>query len=237
MNRRAVLITGAARGIGRAIAAALATDHSVAITWHDADAEAAGFVAEDPAHRLALRWDALADDPAALVAATVARFGRLDGLVNNAAIGRATDLDAYDPVAAAEVMQVNALAPLALIAAALPHLKPGAAVVNISSVNARIPPASAPVYGASKAALENLTAGCAKALGPRGIRVNAVSPGAIERSHAPRPADLIAAFAADAALGRLALDTEVAQAVRFLLSGAAAGITGSVLPVSAGYRL
>lgn len=237
MTRRAVLITGAARGIGRAIAEAMASDHQVAITWLGARPEAEAFTAEDPAHRSALRWDARTDDPAALVAAVIARFGRLDGLVNNAAIGGPTDLAAYDPAAAAEVMQVNTLAPLALIAAALPHLQPGASVVNISSINARIPPAGATVYGASKAALENLTLGCAKALGPRGIRINAVSPGAVERGHAPRPPELVAAFARDTALGRLALDTEVAQAVRFLLSDAAAGITGTVLPVSAGYRL
>jgi 3-oxoacyl-[acyl-carrier protein] reductase len=135
------------------------------------------------------------------------------------------------------MMQVNALAPLALIAAALPHLSPGAAIVNITSINARSPPAGAIAYAASKAALENLTIGCAKSLGPRGIRVNAVSPGAVERDHAPRPADLIAAFTRETALGRLALDTEVAQAVRFLLSDAAAGVTGHSLPVSGGFRL
>lgn len=236
MGRRAVLVTGAARGIGRAIAEDLIRDHDVAITYNAAADQAAAFVSAHPG-ALALRWDALSDDPAALIARVTGHFGRLDGLVNNAGLIRETDLDAYDPAAAAEVMQVNALAPMALTAAALPHLGAGASVVNITSVNAQFPPASAIPYAASKAALEAATRGCAKALGPRGIRVNAVSPGAVERDHAPRPPDLVAAFTALSALGRLALDAEIAAAVRFLLSDAGSGVTGHILTVSAGYRL
>jgi 3-oxoacyl-[acyl-carrier protein] reductase len=124
-----------------------------------------------------------------------------------------------------------------VIAAALPNLAPGASIGNITSLNARFPPAGAIAFGAAKAALENLTIGCAKALGPRGIRVNAVSPGAVEHDHAPRPPDLIAAFLRETAQGRLTLDTEVASAVRFLLSDAASGITGHSLTVSGGFRL
>jgi 3-oxoacyl-[acyl-carrier protein] reductase len=236
MTRPVVLVTGAARGIGRAIADDLARDHAVAITFHTAPDPGAVFQSAGP-ERLALPFDATLDDPATLIAAVLARFGRLDALVNNAGLVRDCPIDAHDPTAAAEMMQVNALTPLALIAAALPHLSPGASIVNITSINARTPPAGAIAYGASKAALENLTIGCAKALGPRGIRVNAVSPGAVERDHAPRPPDLIAAFVRETALARLTQDTEVAATVRFLLSNAASGITGHSLAVSGGFRL
>lgn len=236
MTRPVVLITGGARGIGRAIANDLARDHAVAITFHTAPHPGAVFASQGP-DRLALPFDATRDNPALLIARVMDRFGQLDGLVNNAGLVRDASLDTFDPTAAAEMMQVNALTPLALIAAALPHLSAGASIVNITSINARTPPAGAIAYGAAKAALENLTIGCAKALGPRGIRVNAVSPGAVERDHAPRPPDLIAAFIRETALGRLPLDTEVAAAVRFLLSDAASGVTGHSLAVSGGFRL
>jgi len=236
MTQRVILVTGAARGIGRAIAEDLAQDHAVAITFHTAAGLGAAF-ASAGTDRLALPFDGTSDDPAGLIARVLDRYGRLDGLVNNAGMVRACPLDTTDPAPAAQMMQLNALLPLALTAAALPHLRPGAAIVNITSINARFPPAGAIAYAASKAALETITTGCAKALGPRGIRVNAVSPGAIERTHAPRPPETIAAFTRETALARLARDSEVAQAVRFLLSDAASGITGSILPVSAGYRL
>ncbi|TVR45965.1 MAG: SDR family oxidoreductase [Rhodobacteraceae bacterium] len=154
-----------------------------------------------------------------------------------ALIAEEPPLPEFDMARAQHILNVNTLAPMVILGAALPHLAPGASVVNITSINARFPPVGAPVYGASKAALENLTIACAKTLGPRGIRVNAVSPGAVERAHAPRPPDLIRHFTDGSALGRLALQDEIASAVRFLLSSAASGITGTVLEVSAGYRL
>ncbi|TVP97463.1 MAG: SDR family oxidoreductase [Roseinatronobacter sp.] len=237
MTRRVILITGAARGIGRAIADVLAPDHDLAITYKTAAEDAAVFCQQHP-QTLALQADLRSADPTALIASVIARFGRLDGLVNNAGlISAEPPPDAFDMALAQDILCVNALAPMALISAALPHLPRGGAIVNITSINARFPPASAPVYGASKAALENLTIGCAKALGPRGIRVNAVAPGAIERDYAPRSAEMIQRFTDETALARLAQLDEVAQAVRFLLSDAASGITGTVLPVSAGFRL
>lgn len=237
MTRRVILITGAARGIGRAIADALAPDYDLAITYNTAAEDAAVFCQQHP-RTLALQADLRDADPTALIASVIARFGRLDGLVNNAGlISAEPPLEAFDMALAQDILRVNALAPMALVSAALPHLQRGAAIVNITSINARFPPASAPIYGASKAALENLTIGCAKALGARGIRVNAVAPGAIERDYAPRSAEMIQRFTDETALARLAELDEVAQAVRFLLSDAASGMTGSVLPVSAGFRL
>lgn len=232
MITKTVLITGGARGIGKAIADELAQDHDVAITWMSTRPE------DLPDSILALQSDltkpGAADD---VVAQIVKRFGRLDVIVNNAGQVAPSPVDAHDAPALRTILDVNLLAPDALLTAALPHLDPGAAIVNISSVNAVLPPMGAAIYGASKAALNLWTRGMAKELGPRGIRVNAVAPGAVNIPEDPRPDDLTELFVRETALGHLARPEDIAAAVRFLASDAAASITGEVLTVSGGYRL
>ncbi|MDC0136389.1 SDR family oxidoreductase, partial [Sulfitobacter sp.] len=99
------------------------------------------------------------------------------------------------------------------------------------------PPKGAAIYGASKAALDLWTRAMAKELGPRGIRVNAVAPGAVNIAQAPRDAELTKAFEEMTALGQLAEPSDIADAVCFLASDRARAITGEVLTVSGGYRL
>ena len=232
---RVALVTGGARGIGRAIAVDLARDHRLAISHNTTDP--AALLVEHPAIA-AFRADL--SDPAAakpLVDAVIAAFGRLDVIVNNAGTVAETPMDAKDFAAHRANLDVNLIAPAAILAAALPHLGPGASIVNITSINARLPPVGAAFYGASKAGLDLWTRGAAKELGPRGIRVNAVAPGATERPESPRPQELIDLFARDTALGRTARPEEIAAAVRFFASDAASFITGEILTVSGGYRL
>lgn len=229
------LVTGGARGLGAAIVRDLARDHRVVFTYRGAAAPAAALAAELPG-ALALPAD-FADPavPEALIARTLDATGRLDLLVNAAGTVEEEDPLAFDLASAERQMRINALAPAALMAAAGRLMPAGGAVVNVTSVNATFPPAGAVTYGASKAALENYTRGFAKALGPRGIRVNAVAPGAVERAHAPRSADRLQAFLDETALGALATPEDIAQAVRFLAT--APGVTGTILPVSRGFRL
>lgn len=231
-GRRTALVTGAARGIGRAIAEDLSEDHDVAILYNVTEPNWAG-----PEY-LAIKADLTAPGAAEMaIGETMARFGRLDVVVNNAGLVAPSPLDAFDADAYMRIFQVNALAPHALLAAALPSLKAGASVINISSVNAALPPKGASLYGASKAALELWTRGAAKQLGPQGIRVNAVAPGAIDISDAPRDAALRQAFIELTTLGRLGTPADIASAVRFLASDCASFITGETLVVSGGYRL
>lgn len=231
-DQRVALVTGGTRGIGRAIALDLARDHAVAVIFRNTppDASMAGMHA--------IRADFR--DPGshqAAIDAVIARFGRLDVIVNNAGAKESSPLGAFDLEAMRATNDVNLLAPHGVLMAALPHLSAGAAVVSISSVNAVLPPTGAALYGASKAALDLWTRAMAKELGPCGIRVNAVAPGAINTPDAPRDPDLTQKFVDMTALGRLATADDIAAAVRFLASGAAASITGEVLTVSGGYRL
>ncbi|MGI3168217.1 SDR family NAD(P)-dependent oxidoreductase [Pseudooceanicola sp. C21-150M6] len=229
---RTALVTGGARGIGRAIALDLARDHDVAITCNSSAPDGL------PEDMLAIAADlSVAGAAERVIAEVLARFGRIDVIVNNAGVIATTPKESFDLEAQRHMLDINLLAPQALLAAALPHLQAGAAIVNISSVNAVLPPRDAATYGASKAALNLWTRAMAKELGPRGIRVNAVAPGAINTPEAPRDAELTQAFVAETALGRIGRPEDIARATRFLVSDAAGFITGEVLTVSGGYRL
>jgi len=223
------LITGGARAIGRAIASDLAADHTVVITYHTTPPDA--LLADQP-DIMAIPAD-LSDPQVALdiIHQVITRYGRLDVIVNNAG---SIHMDDMDPAAN---FAVNVAAPMALLDAARPHLHRGASIINISSLNAELPAMGAVGFSASKAALNTWTRGMAKTLGPQGIRVNGIAPGAIERPEDPRPPELVKAFVGMTALGRSGVPEDIAKVVRFLASDAAGFITGEIITVSGGYRL
>ena len=232
---KTALVTGGARGLGRAIALNLHHDHNVALTWHSHPVDAA---LDQMPSALAIQCDLTHPSAAQhVVDETVKHFGSLDLIVNNAGVISATPLEEVNFATNQALFDMHVSAPAALLAAALPHLKAGAAIVNISSGNAVLPPMGAAFYGASKAAQDLWTRGMAKELGPRGIRVNAVAPGAVNTPENPRDPELTQKFVDMTALGRLATPQDVAAAVRFLASDEASAITGQILQVSAGYRL
>ncbi len=233
--RKTALITGGARGIGRAIVEELATDHNVVFTHHSSDP---GPILSTCPDCLALQADLTEPNSAEQVVGQVlARFGRLDVIVNNAGQIAMSPKTEFDLAAHHRILDVNLSAPAALLAASLPHLNSGAAIVSISSINAVLPPRDAAIYGASKAALNLWTRAMAKERGPQGIRVNAVAPGAINTPEAPRDADLTRLFVDQTALGRIGTPQDIAKAVRFLASDNASFITGEILTVAGGYRL
>ncbi|MEL6505536.1 MAG: SDR family oxidoreductase [Pseudomonadota bacterium] len=230
--RKTVLVTGGATGIGRAIVDNMAADHDVALVWNRREPSAL------PDGVLAIQQDLSAEGAGnTVIKAVMDGFGRLDVIVNNAGIVAQTKAEGFDRTTALDILDINTLAPAVLLDAALLHLKPGAAVVNISSTNAVLPPRDASIYGASKAALNLWTKAMAKELGPRGIRVNAVAPGATHIAEDPRPDDLNQLFVDMTALGRIGQVEDIAKAVRFMASDEAGFITGEVLNVNGGYRL
>ncbi|MEM6372572.1 MAG: SDR family oxidoreductase [Pseudomonadota bacterium] len=228
-GRKSVLITGGARGIGAGIVAALRADWDVTVHYNTTP----------PAADLHSVQGDLTDaaTPARIAAAALDRFGRLDAIVHNAGDISVSPLDAFDPDGYRAMFDVNLFAAQGLLVAAQPHFGQGSAMVNISSVNAVLPPKGAAMYGASKAALDLWTRGAAKEMGPRGVRINAVAPGAIDVPDQGRDEALKQAFVDMTALGRMGTPGDIAGVVAFLLSDAASFITGEVLTVSGGYRL
>ena len=240
--RPVALVTGAARRIGAAIARALHADgHDLVLHYHgsraDAEALAADLERARPGSTLLLAAE-LADSARlpALVEATVARFGRLDALVNNASAFFPTPLGAATPDAWRTLFAVNAQAPWELAQAAAPHLAAAhGAIVNLVDIHGERPLRGHAVYGASKAALIHLTRSLALELAPR-VRVNAVAPGAILWPEGGKPSAERDAILARTPLARTGTPEEVAEAVRWLLRGATY-TTGEVLHVDGGRLL
>ncbi|MGR9237312.1 SDR family NAD(P)-dependent oxidoreductase [Rhizobium leguminosarum] len=234
------LVTGGSRGIGAAIALALADKGAdVAITYERSADRAAEIVrAIEGKGRKALAIQADSADPAAVkrsVDEAAQALGGLDILVNNAAIAL------YGAIADVSVEQIDALldvnvrSPLLASQAAIPYLQAGGRVITIGSVGAeRIVGDTGTVYFMTKSALHSFTRGLARELGSRDITVNLVQPGSTDTDMNPADGDFADFQRALIPLGRYGEPEDVAAAVAFLASPAARHITGTILTVDGG---
>ena len=239
LSGRAVLVTGAGRGIGRTIAETF-TREGARVVAMDRDAEALAGLHAEALIDLALTCDIT--DPAQVgeaVAGIEERYGRLDVLINNAGINAEGPLETFDPALWDQVFAVNVRGVLNTCQAVIPLMKRQRAgrIINAASFAAVIPSVDAAAYGASKAAVVQMTRVLASELGPWNITVNAYAPGMI-----PTAMNGFSALDEDAAASKLdqlsvrrwGNPGDVANLCLFLASDLSEYVSGALLDVSGG---
>ena len=241
---KVAVVTGASKGIGAAIAIELASHGaSVVVNHRDSAAQAervADHIRRAGGSALVIRADiGLETGSTGLIETAISEFGRLDILVNNAGYYKYGPIEDVDAYSFHRHFDVNVLGVLLLIKASVEHLeKSGGSIINIGSVGARALPATTTLYGASKAALDALTKALAKELGPRGIRINTISPGPVRTPGVVESGILGGEWektlVAHTPLGRIGKTEDIAPVVAFLASQEAGWITGEILSVSGG---
>lgn len=243
LENKIAIVTGAAHGIGRAIAEVF-VEAGARVAIADIDAEAGSKAVAKLNERrpgsIFLRADvSLAADVEALVAAAAGIGGRIDVLCNNAAYlgpGHAA-VEAGDEEWE-QSFRVSLLGAQRLMAAVLPYMirQQGGSIVNISSVQGLVGARNSAAYTSMKHALIGLTRSVAYDYGPRNVRANAICPGAIQTRISPKPGEeLYGRQVNKTFLGRVGMPGEVAYAALFLASDASSYVTGAALPVDGGW--
>lgn len=253
LTDKIAVVTGASKGIGLAISRTLAAAgaHVIAGARHNSP-ELAALEADGSATFIAADL-ATPQGPAALIAAAAERGG-VDVLVNNAG-AVATRFDGILSVTDADwasSLDINFLSAVRTTREAIPQMlaRGGGSIIMIGSVNATLPEWNIVDYSATKAALANFTKAASKEFGPKGIRVNTVSPGPVSTdlwlsddgvaakfasATGATPDDVVASVSASAPTGRFTTPQEVADLTLFLASDRSANITGSDIRIDGGY--
>jgi hypothetical protein len=245
LTGKSALITGADSGIGRAVAIAFAREGAdVLIAYldeHD-DARQTQKLVED-AGRRAVRMAGDIGSAAhcrALVDKTVAELGGIDILVNNAA--HQATFRSIEDIADEEwerTFRTNIHAMFYLTKAAVPHMKPGSAIINTTSINAYMPSPTLLAYATTKGAIQNFTAGLAQLLAEKGVRVNAVAPGPIWTPLIPSTIseDAVAQFGRNVPMKRPGQPAELATAYVMLADPLSSYVSGATIAVTGGMPL
>jgi 3-oxoacyl-[acyl-carrier protein] reductase len=246
LTNKVAIVTGASKGIGAAIAKALAAEGAAVVVNYSSSKEGADRVVGEITRK---------DGRAVAVQANVAKkaeierlfaeakkaFGRIDILVNNAGIYEFSPIENVTEDHFHKQFNLNVLGLILASQEAVKHFAPaGGSIINISSVVSTLTPATGAVYSATKAAVDAVTRSLAKELGPRKIRVNSINPGMVE-TEGTQGAGIIGSdfqrhTEAQTPLGRIGQPQDIAPAVVFLASEDAAWITGETLVIAGGVR-
>lgn len=245
LQDKVAIVTGASKGIGAAIATALAAEGAaVVVNYASSKAGADAVVAKIAAaggRAVAVQGDVSKQAGAqAIVDAAIEHFGRLDVLVNNSGVYSFAPLEEIDEALYRRQFDVNVLGLLLVTQAAVAKMGEGASIINVSSVVTRITPPQTAVYTGTKGAVDAITGVLSKELAARGIRVNAVNPGIVETegTHAAGVigSEMEAGVIAQTPLGRVGQPDDIAAIAVFLASGDSRWLTGEQVVASGGLR-
>jgi 3-oxoacyl-[acyl-carrier protein] reductase len=246
LTGKVAVVTGASKGIGAGIAKRLGAAGAAVVANYASSREGAERVVAEivsaGGKAIAVQGDvSKAPDVQRLFAETIRAFGRLDVLVNNAGVFRFQPLEEVTEAEFHRQFDINVLGPLLTTREAVKHFRGGGSVINVSSVASTAPVPNSAIYSSTKGAVDTLTQALAVELGPRGIRVNAVNPGFTETEgvidmDVVIGTDFERQLVADTPLGRSGKPEDIAPAVEYLASDAAAWVTGETLRVSGGLR-
>ena len=242
---KVAVVTGASKGIGAGIAKALAAEGAAVVVNYASSKSGADAVVEGikgaGGKAVAIQGDVTNEAQAKSVVDTALKeFGRLDILVNNSGVYEFAPIEATTEEQYRKMFDVNVLGTLLTTKAAVPHLKEGASVINISSaVTSVLMPESA-VYTGTKGAVDAITGVLANELGPRKIRVNAINPGVVETEGSVAAGVIGSEFESGAIaqtpLGRTGRPDDIGDIAVFLASDDARWLTGEKLTASGGLR-
>ncbi|KQQ13596.1 oxidoreductase [Methylobacterium sp. Leaf123] len=245
LEGKVAVVTGASKGIGAAIAKALAKDGAAVIVNYASSKAGADAVVNaitaGGGRAVAVQADvSQAAQAQNLVEAAVQRFGRLDVLVNNSGVYEFAAIEEVTEEHYRRLFDVNVLGVLLATQAAAKHLGEGGSIINISSAVTDVLTPTSAVYTGTKGALNAISGVLANELAPRKIRVNVVSPGYVETegTHTAGIAgsEMEAGFVAQTPLGRAGQPDDIAGVVAFLASDDARWVTGEVINASGGVR-
>ena len=232
LSGKVALVTGAGRGIGRVIAQRLAKDGAAVVVNYARSREGAdevvAAVRESGGAALAVQADITRREEIARLFQEIDRgFGRLDIVVNSAGASAQTPLATLDPAVVEAQLDLNFRAPLYVAAEASHRLGEGGRIVNISSTLAEFPIAGSSLYSATKSAMKTFTEVWAKELGPKGVTVNTVIPGATSPGMMDASPQYREHFEKASPFGRIGRAEEIAAVVAFLCSTEASWVSGT----------